>query len=271
MSASVEKKAVQIFRSMGIVPGNKDQLTGFRVAEDSENQSTKASYVCLRIFMPIVIARGLSKASDACSPVIRALTDSLRSRGSKLIFNDSTGLQIRIGFGRSWTLTEVRRLAKAIIVFEDQISLMRSIRRQGSAFQLHNAYNRDQGEKKTRSELIQWVDDHTEVERLVENLNLGEKHSWYDFSKIIRLRTVGFQQPRGTHEHAEIMFWVGFYLKFVRAALLTADFQYGEWACRGLESNKYSVYKRFGLDTVPPKEYPKRLNLKNLLGKFIDV
>lgn len=190
----------------------------------------------------------------------------LLSSAFKLGFNRTTGLHVHIGIGRSYSLCDLKRVAKAVILFEEQMDTYhpehRCPRKDAQGTGPSNMYirsNREgfmlQGLSNSQSMLA--IDEVPSVLRLLGVINPPIvspttmcRQYRYNLTSVRRFRTVEFRQAAATDDSQKIVEWIGMTIKFIISAISTPDSVFDTWARDGIDDP--DVYRRFG---VPVPEY----------------
>jgi hypothetical protein len=167
-------------------------------------------------------------------------------------FNRTTALHVHVGIGRPYTLRDLKRVAKAIILFEDAMNtlhpLYRNSRytllgshilpcRKGGHLNGLSDYDMMMALEKTTSiaELIYTINP---VPYFMNNANHTPFSHWkgyrYSFTSIPTLGTIEFRQAAGTLNGEMAVNWIKRIAKFVISAVSTSDDTLENWAKAGI-------------------------------------
>lgn len=168
--------------------------------------------------------------------------------GVEASFNSSTGLHIHIGLGRPYTLAELKRISKAIILFETQMDRYHPGCRVpeddlGSCFRSCRGSLALKG--LTNAEMVDVIDRCGKIEDLLCTVNgLGKERSYqrfykYNFLPVQTYGTIEFRQALGTNDPEWILRWISIVIRFVTRAVRTPD----------------EIYAFFARSDIPPEIY----------------
>lgn len=187
---------------------------------------------------------------DMCQAITSLAAPNL---GIQVAFNSSTGLHVHIGIGRPYTLAELKRIAKAIVLFEAQMDRYHPICRVpeedlGSCFR--SCRNSLALRGLTNSEMLDVIDRCGKTEDLLCTINgLGKERSYqrfyrYNFLPVQTYGTIEFRQAMGTKDPQWIVNWITIVIRFVTRAVKTSDDIYAVLA----KSNDIppEIYRSFG-------------------------
>lgn len=175
-------------------------------------------------------------------------------------FNASTGLHVHVGIGRAYRLQDLRRIAKAIVLFESAMDTYHPASRSPSNPESnpHILACRDSLPLKGLSDAdrIRKLDTARDTDELFQILQsaaaLGvysptpyHRGYRYNLASVNRYGTVEFRQAVGTADGHGIVDWVGRTIRFVRSAVATRDEVLDAWGEHGVVDS--SVYERFGV------------------------
>lgn len=183
---------------------------------------------------------------DMCHAITSLATPNL---GIQASFNSSTGLHVHIGIGRPYTLAELKRISKAIILFETQMDRYHPKCRVpeedlGSCFRSCRGSLPLRG--LTNSEMVDVIDRCGKTEDLLCTINgLGKDRSYqrfyrYNFLPVQTYGTIEFRQAMGTKDPLWILNWITIIIRFVTRAVKTPD-------------KTYAFLAKF--DEIPPEIY----------------
>lgn len=185
----------------------------------------------------------------------------LLSSAFKLGFNHSTGLHVHIGIGRKYTLCDLKRVAKAVVLFEEQMDTYhpehRCPRKEARGTGLPNMYIRSNCEgfmlqDLSNSQRMLAIDEVPSIPRLLSVINPPIvapttmcRQYRYNLTSVRRFSTVEFRQAAATDDSEQIVEWIGMTIKFIRSAISTPDSVFDTWARDGIDDP--DVYRRFGV------------------------
>lgn len=182
--------------------------------------------------------------------------------GFNVAFNGSTGLHVHVGIGREYQLQDLRRIAKAIVLFETAMDKYHPVCRNPSTPEMnsHILACRDSLPLKGLSDIemmrkldsVQETYDLFSMMQSVVSLTLYSPTSYhrgyrYNLTSVYRYNTVEFRQAVGTTDGHKIVEWIDMTIKFVTSAIATPDEVFNEWGAAGILDP--AVYRQFG---VPP-------------------
>lgn len=190
----------------------------------------------------------------------------LLSSAFKLGFNRSTGLHVHIGIGRKYTLCDLKRIAKAVILFEEAMDTYhpehRCPRRGVPGAGLPNMYIRSNREgfmlqDLCNSERMASIEEVPSIPRLLSVINppvvapaTNCRQYRYNLTSVRRFQTVEFRQAAATDDSEQIVEWIGMTIKFIIGAISTPDCEFDAWAKHGIHDP--DVYRRFGVPVPVP-------------------
>lgn len=217
----------------------------------------------------ILVERKEDRAVEIGTPVLRngqwrwvipKMFKALRS-DFQLSFNGSTALHIHIGIGREYCLRDLKRISKAIILFEEQMGTHHSgCRNPVSPTEWPYAYSyilpcRNGIPLRGLSEtaMMRKIDGARYIPELIRIMNYdylvyaGELHRRYRYSfrEVLRTNTIEFRQAIGTVDTGWTLDWICRIIKFVTSAIATPDAEFYSWADQGIQD--LGIYHRFGV------------------------
>lgn len=172
--------------------------------------------------------------------------------GVEASFNSSTGLHVHIGLGRPYTLAELKRISKAIVLFETQMDRYHPKCRVpqedlGSCFRSCRSSLALKG--LTDAEMVDVIDRCGTTEDLLCTINgLGRDRSYqrfyrYNFLPVQTYGTIEFRQAMGTTDPEWILRWISIVIRFITKAVKTPDEIYAVLAMSGIPPE---IYRLFG-------------------------
>lgn len=200
--------------------------------------------------------------------IVPKMYEALRSNatraGGSIAFNSTTALQVHIGLGanKTYRLPDLKRICKAILLFEKQIDTLHpSCRNPVDQFDLRNMLKSCGGNRHFAclavAESLEWVDRTADVRELIRLMNSSEgmapgtypqryaKHNLFSLNKF---GTIEFRQAHGTIDTEVTVNWIQTVITFVTQAVATLDAEFDSWAQRGFDE---SVFERFGVGWTP--------------------
>lgn len=179
-------------------------------------------------------------------------------------FNSTTALPVHIGLGdnRTYNLPDLKRICKAILLFEKQLDTLHpTCRNPADQFDLKNMLKSCGGNshfvRLGAVEWLDWVDRVGDIRELIRLVNSSEgmapgtcaqryaKHNLFGLNKF---GTIEFRQAHGTIDTEVTVNWIQTVIAFVTEAVATLDAEFNTWAEDGFDA---SVYERFGVGWTP--------------------
>lgn len=245
LNSSEKLKAFQVHSDLSIrTECNKGIL------QKSQNWRTKGP----RTAQGVEIATPILKHRQWES-VIPEMAQIVRER-FQVAFNDSTGLHVHVGIGRDYRLQDLRRIAKAIVLFETAMNKYHPVCR-NPATSKHILACRDSLPLKGLSdiEMMRKLDSVQDIHYLFGMMQSPHTYSSipyyrgyrYNLTSVDIYNTVEFRQAAGTTDGHKTVEWINRTIKFVTSAIATSDEVFNEWGATGV-LNPF-IYRRFG---VPP-------------------
>jgi len=148
-----------------------------------------------------------------------------------LLFNESTGLHVHVGCGQgnSWTLDELKSIAKAVFLFEDAIDLMHAAHRTEENWMISSNRWNPAMQGSTTEGVIEVIEASlTEA----DFLNVVGNRKWfkYNFMTNAMYGTIEFRQSEAHGDPQKAVEWIKFISLFVSAALGAAKWEWKLWA-----------------------------------------
>ncbi|KAH0614284.1 uncharacterized protein H6S33_006170 [Morchella sextelata] len=249
----------------------------FQVKTDDSIESEDSSDGRIEIATPIL-------RNKAWNWVVPRVCDSMRCAaqfaGTQLSFNSTTGLHVHIAIAdRSFTLAELRRISKALFIFERHMSHFHPKSRRCTdlgPFRMQLCRNSLPLVGLSDEEALSLIDKGSNLDEIVYNVNgvvaalaidgekprenIPSRYFKYNFTPLSTYGTIEFREAIGTDDEFHILDWIRTVIKFVTAAIKTSDHLFVEWARNGIPPVVYSVYG------VPKPPGYRRLNENNPLG-----
>ncbi|KAL0636279.1 hypothetical protein Q9L58_004736 [Maublancomyces gigas] len=206
------------------------------------------------------------RSMEIATPILRnerwktAIPEMIQILSStfSLDFNYSTGLHVHIGIGREYTLRDLKRIASAVVIFEEamdsyhprhrchngndsDISYISSNR---ESFMLHHLSD---------TQMLRSIEEAQDIEQLLGVINSPfgtstlpySRHYRYNLTSIRRFQTIEFRQAAATDDSDHIVEWIGMIIKFITTAISTPEREFRIWARDGIPDDQ--VYRRFGV------------------------
>lgn len=207
----------------------------------------KCGRASLEISTPILRERSWQRVITKMLNSLTALEQRPQGQPLKIQFNQSTGLHVHVGRRGGWSIHQLKKILKAIVIFEEAMDLMHPDSRHSSAtseyaqsdmfrsnvrhMQIHN---------RSRLERVEWIDlkinscnSRTRDEGLSTLCNVVNgriKSIKYNFLGVLSCGTIEFRQAIGTLDVTAVEGWVNTILNFVHAAINTSQAQWCRWA-----------------------------------------
>lgn len=177
-------------------------------------------------------------------------------------FNNTTGLHFHVGIGRAYTLQELKRISKAIVIFEKQMDSHHPRSHYGynpaRANLMGSIYPCRENPNlrgKTDTEMLATIDGAASVEALVVVINgdtyenrRATRYFKYNLKAALGVwNTIEFRQAAATSNSQEIVAWIEHVIKFVTSAAETPDEQFLQWAREPPGAEYEEVFCRFGV------------------------
>lgn len=246
---------------------------GIRVIDTGSNHMTQYNDTCLTAAFHVQSDGSINRDSEVqrgievATPILRYgqwksviphMCQALRENFS-LGFNHSTGLHVHVGIGQPYTLQDLKRISKAIILFETQMDKYHPGCRSSILdpwdynYIQSNRHNRV-FEGLTNLECIRVIDEASSINRLLSKINSHETANdlhitsyKYNLTSLIRFNTIEFRQAIATDNEDRIIDWISRVILFVTSAISTPDEVFETWAKNGI--NNLEIYKDFGVPT----------------------
>lgn len=193
--------------------------------------------------------------------VIPEMTRAI-SESFDIMFNASTGLHVHVGISRDYRLQDLRRISKAIILFEDHMNKYHPKCRNPVIRETNSHILACRGnislEGLSNFEMMQKLDRAEDTNHLfgmiqpAVTLALYSPMPYYrgyryNLTSVNRYNTVEFRQAIGTADGEKIVDWINRTIKFVTSAIATPDEVFNNWGEHGISDP--IIYHQFG---VPP-------------------
>lgn len=203
--------------------------------------------------------------------MFKALTSNFR-----LTFNGSTALHVQIGIGREYSLQDLKRISKAIVLFEEPMNTYHpKSRNPVSPIEWPYAYSNILPCRKSQPfrglsdcSMMKKIDEARYIPELIRLINYDylvyagglHRHYRYNFRDIIRTGTIEFRQAIGTVQEHQALDWISRVIKFVTSAVTTSDAEFNGWANCGISN--VGIYHRFGVPPPPETSFRLRIQMR---------
>lgn len=218
-----------------------------------------------------------------------AIKNAVAAVGGRVECNGTTGLHVHIGLGRQYTLDELKRLAKAVLIFEARMDTQHPAHRDGS---VPSADGRNYIQSCSGNEALRQLDMAGRVasvdgagsylalcaimntRRFVGARRIEEMSSRlykYNFEAVGQYGTVEFRQAAGTLDAVWIEDWVERVVRFVMAAIRTEDDVFREWALVEGGPDDPVVLERFGIGELSESTAMRRSRRRRAASATSDL
>lgn len=217
------------------------------------------------------------------SRVIPTMLDSLWALGQSRLeigFNENTGLHVHVGRRGGWSICQLKKILKAVVIFEEEMdaqhpaSRVRRALDDGTVNVLSNVHLMNIGHL-SKLERVRYVDSIINsktvrtrdegVMRLCILTNNGHnKCTKYNFLPVRETGTVEFRQAIASLDRDQVGCWVAVVLDFVNAAITTTREEFEQWA-KNMDGGHAHITQSF---LAQGNEY--RLRSINWSGDFED-
>lgn len=224
----------------------------------------------IKTIQTIALGSGLvQRSAEIATPILRnrqwewvipEMTQILSSK-FELTFNNSTGLHVHIGIGRPYKLRDLKRIAKAIVLFEKQMDAYHpACRCHTKAMEAdpdYNGYILSNRESLSLANLdnlhMMWkIEAATDIPNLLciicsktYNASLYCRNYRYNLTSVLSYETVEFRQAIATDNGSKIVDWINRVVQFVTSAISTSDLKLHTWASAGITDP--DIYRQFGV------------------------
>lgn len=194
---------------------------------------------------------------------------------SNMAFNASTGLHIHIGIGRDYTLEDLKRISKAIVLFEKQMDTYHpKSRNPNSPTEWPYVYSHilpccGSGPLAghNTADMMRTIDGAQSIQGLLSIINhdnlvySGRSHRRYRYNltNVLYTKTIEFRQALGTVEPHRVLEWIKRVIKFVTSAIATPGYEFAGWAKSRIWDS--GIYYRFGVPPPPVRGLGLRIRI----------
>lgn len=254
-----DKLGVTVFETAsntGSLLPQADLFKSFHVQDDGTIDPSLPSQRGVEVATPIL-------RNGTWETVIPAMCKALKA-ALKICCNSSTGLHVHVGIGEPYTFEHMKRVSKAIIIFEDQMNKYHPAWRSSEnpmeetrCYIKSSRYNR-MFRYMSDQECMVLIDETLNAQDLLTKINChllrydtSDKYFKYNLTNTWDYGTVEFRQAAGTNNADKILDWIRRAIMFVDRAISTSDKEFDEWARVGVNDPK--IYEQFGVPV--PKEF----------------
>ncbi|KAI5847938.1 putative amidoligase enzyme-domain-containing protein [Morchella snyderi] len=173
-----------------------------------------------------------------------AINDAVKRQGAIIDLSPESecGLHVHIGIQeRHYTLGELKRIAKAVIIFEDVMEIHHAAHRRGSADYIRSNRAAEQLRGLSIVQMVSKLESATTTNELLHMINSDpnspDKHFKYNLTATKKFGTVEFRQAEGSIDDTKILEWIRNVITFIIGALYTPDerfLEFAYWADQGL-------------------------------------
>lgn len=201
----------------------------------------------------------LDRSVEVATPILRngqwkwvlpKMCQALRENFD-LEWNASTTLQVHIGNG-GYSLQDLKRVSKAIIIFEKQMDTYHPADRSGDEFNIQSNRRNEVFRDLNDFEAVRLIDQTNNIDELLRIINQDfqdhrrySRYYRYNLTSVKKYNTIEFKQAAGTDDEDQMLDWVSRVIRFVISATSTPDEIFYTWAQVGISDA--AVYKQFGV------------------------
>lgn len=180
--------------------------------------------------------------------VVPSMLDSLWALGQSRLeigFNKNTGLHVHVGRRGGWSVCQLKKILKAVVIFEEAMDAQHPasrVRREIDQWPVNVLSNVDLMKVGHLSKLerVRYVDSRINsntartraegVMRLCILTNGHNKCTKYNFLPVRESGTVEFRQGIASLDRNQVGYWIVVVLDFVNAAITTTRKEFERWA-----------------------------------------
>ncbi|RPB09921.1 hypothetical protein P167DRAFT_547679 [Morchella conica CCBAS932] len=166
-----------------------------------------------------------------------AINDAVKRQGATIDLSPESecGLHVHIGIQeRHYTLGELKRIAKAVVIFEDVMEIHHAAHRRASADYIKSNRAAEQLKGLSIVQMIEKLESATTSNGLLHMINSDpdhpDKHFKYNLTATKKFGTVEFRQAEGSIDATKILEWIRNVVTFIIGALYTPDERFPEFA-----------------------------------------
>lgn len=153
-------------------------------------------------------------------------------------FTQHCGLHVHIGRRGGFELSHIKGLAKAVVIFEENIErAWHPAHRYRVGEKMYANSNRNTSLSlrtlETTLEMVRLIgqqDSISGVRGVMCDVDVGHRDFKYNFQSLVELGSVEFRQAQGTLDRKWVTGWVGMLIKFVRAAEVVSEVLFERFA-----------------------------------------
>ncbi|KAL7272895.1 hypothetical protein RUND412_004281 [Rhizina undulata] len=144
----------------------------------------------------------------------------------------NTGLHIHVGLRGGYKLAQLKRVAKAVVVWEFEMDRFHQPSRHACKFSiLSNCRKARQlvlaGSVENMVELIDEAEDEIDVVEIMNGSSMARDHDYkYNFWALFKFGTIEFRQAQATMDVDGVKIWIRRVLAFVNAAIRTSHMEF---------------------------------------------
>jgi hypothetical protein len=187
--------------------------------------------------------------------VIPMMMSNLKSH-ARLAFNETTALHVHISIGRDYTVRDVKRIAKSVVLFEDQMDTHHPRRNDDTQCGCYfKSCSRNPAiDSMTLMEKIAVIEETPEdcIESLLLLINpdpelepTWDRNYRYNFVSILKYGTIEFRQAAATLDYHWALDWIRRAMLMVTESVKSRDDYFTYWAENGIGDGE--VYRAYGV------------------------
>lgn len=196
-----------------------------------------------------------------------AINEAVKKQGAIIDLSPESecGLHIHIGIQeRHYTLGELKRIAKAVVIFEDVMEIHHAAHRRGGSEYIKSNRAAEQLKGLSIVQMIDKLESATTSNELLYMINSDpdhpypDKHFKYNLSATKKFGTIEFRQAEGSIDDTKILEWIRNVITFIIGALYTPDERFPEfayWVDQGFAWDE-DICAYYGLPPPDPQGLP---------------
>lgn len=202
---------------------------------------------CLK-YIPLDNGKGFAAGVEVRTPILRlgswqaAVEGVLKTLAAvpniNIQFTQQCGLHVHIGRRGGFKLPHIKGLAKAVVIFEEDIErAWHPQHRRGVGGELYADSNRGTSVSlkplQTTLEMLRLIGRQktvSAVRAVICDVDVGHRDFKYNFQSLVELGSVEFRQAQGTLDREWVVGWVAMLIKFVRAAEVVSEMLFEQFA-----------------------------------------
>lgn len=185
--------------------------------------------------------------------------------GAFVDFNASTGLHVHIALGEEYTLTQLKKIARAVILFEGDMDYHHPPHRRPDPEDLLTYYGPCRMSPALAGystlemiDIINLASTNNELLTIINgnrvNPTGGSVRVYaYNFCAIRKFGTIEFRQGDATDDAEVILTWITNIVKFISSAVQTPRLVYSQWAALPDGVTDPEILSRFGIPPLDPE------------------